>query len=472
VASDALLEVARSIQLCLCDVLDRHHLVEVSYRQQIAILEAELSTASRRADALKAQVVASDTASIRLERRLELLDSMLREQFSVTDRLSSECRDLQLARLAPPQSPIPVHCTTQPVTPPSAGASPSRRYSPTTSPADSWPGSASPASPEGRLPVGAPAPGHTGDAAHAAHVARLNALQSSHPAASPVANHSRRHDVKLAAFAHECHVDFYVAPEAVPIGAPRLPRSRVTFKAAEKISLDKGCVKLFTSAADSAFLPKCLRYFEGFDAKLRPWGLAELFRLLLTRRLRVIVDPGDRAGDFSRIIQMLQASAQPYAGLNRLSPFWLVATRDLDSRGIVYVEADVLGELDGLLSHVLHTYADDAASQRVLSKCAPSASAYFTWLQLCNYPFSAPGFSETAMRNDSRAHINTLKWDSRKIAFSLWEQEVCSALRCHNQLFPSSEFEHTATYIDHLWSLVGPDRTSRYRTQVEMHVRT
>jgi hypothetical protein len=62
VASDALLEVARSIQLCLCDVLDRHHLVEVSYRRQIAILEAELSTASRRADALKAQVVASDTA--------------------------------------------------------------------------------------------------------------------------------------------------------------------------------------------------------------------------------------------------------------------------------------------------------------------------------------------------------------------------------------------------------------------------
>jgi hypothetical protein len=87
---------------------------------------------------------------------------------------------------------------------------------------------------------------------------------------------------------------------------------------------------------------------------------------------------------------MLQASAQPYAGLNRLSPFWLVATRDLDSRGIVYVEADVLGELDGLLSHVLHTYADDAASQRVLSKCAPSASAYFTWLQLCNYPLRQP----------------------------------------------------------------------------------
>ena len=82
-----------------------------------------------------------------------------------------------------------------------------------------------------------------------------------------------------------------------------MPRSRVTLKSAEKTNLDKGCVKLFTSAADSAFLPKCLRYLEGFDAKLRPWGLAELFRLLLTRRVRVIVDPGNYAGDFSRIIQ-------------------------------------------------------------------------------------------------------------------------------------------------------------------------
>jgi len=80
VATDALLEVARSIQLCLCDVLDRHHLVEVSYRQHIAAMEADLSAASRRADALQAQVVASDAASIRLERRVELLDSVLREQ--------------------------------------------------------------------------------------------------------------------------------------------------------------------------------------------------------------------------------------------------------------------------------------------------------------------------------------------------------------------------------------------------------
>jgi hypothetical protein len=83
-------------------------------------------------------------------------------------------------------------------------------------------------------------------------------------------------------------LDFYVTPENVPIGASRLPRSRVTLKSAEKINLDKGCVKLFTSAADSAFLPKCLRYLEGFDAKLRPWGLAELFRLLVTRRVRVL----------------------------------------------------------------------------------------------------------------------------------------------------------------------------------------
>ncbi len=76
---------------------------------------------------------------------------------------------------------------------------------------------------------------------------------------------------------------------------------------------------------------------------------------------------------------MLQAAAQPYAGLNRPSPLWLVATRDPDSRGIVYVEAGV--ELDGMLAaaHVL-LYADEAASQRVLSKRAPSESAYQTWL--------------------------------------------------------------------------------------------
>ena len=127
VATDALLEVAQSIQLCLCDVLDQRHLVEVAYRQQIASLEAELSAASRRADALQALVVASDAASIRLERRVELLDSVLRQQLLLTDRLSGECRDLQLAQLAPPQSPIPVHCTAQPVTPPRAGASPSPR---------------------------------------------------------------------------------------------------------------------------------------------------------------------------------------------------------------------------------------------------------------------------------------------------------------------------------------------------------
>ena len=81
----------------------------MAYRQHIAGLEAELSAASQRADALKAQVVASDAAAIRLERRVALLDCVLREQLSLTDRLSNECRDLQLARLAP----IPVHCTTR-----------------------------------------------------------------------------------------------------------------------------------------------------------------------------------------------------------------------------------------------------------------------------------------------------------------------------------------------------------------------
>ena len=66
VAPSALLGIARSIQLCLCDVLDQHHLIEVAYRQHLAGLEAELSAASQRADALKAQVVASDAASLRL----------------------------------------------------------------------------------------------------------------------------------------------------------------------------------------------------------------------------------------------------------------------------------------------------------------------------------------------------------------------------------------------------------------------
>jgi hypothetical protein len=105
---------------------------------------------------------------------------------------------------------------------------------------------------------------------------------------------------------------------------------------------------------------------------------------------------------------MLLATAQLYAGLNRLSPFWLIATRDLDSRGIVYVESNFLLELGGMLAHVLLTYADDAASQGVLSKCPPSESAYLTWLKLCNYPFSAPGFSETALRAAARSYLDSL----------------------------------------------------------------
>ena len=467
VAPNALLGVARSVQLCLIEVLTRHHLIEDEYHQHVAEIEEELSEASRRADALQALVVASDAAAVRLERRVDQLDSMLRDQLSLTDRLSGECRDLQLAQLArAPQSPIPVPCTAHPVTPPpSAGASPAPHVPSPASPGSSWHRSASPAS---RISIGAPTPGRSGSAALAAHVAQLNALQSSSQAPVSVANHSRHHDVLLAAFAPSCRLDFYVAPGDVPIGASRLPRSRITLKTADKIVLDKACVKLFTSASDPAFLTKSLRYYEGLDAKLRPWGLAELFRLLLTRRVRVIVDPGNPAGDFARIIQMLQAAAQPYAGLNRLSPFWLLATRDLGSRGIVYVEADVLNELDAMLAHVLLTYADDAASQRVLSKCAPSESAFLTWLKLCNYPFSAPGFSETGMRNASRAYLNTLKWDSKKIAFPQWEQEVCASIRCHHLLFPSGEFDNPPTYLDHLWDLSGADRTSRYRTHVDM----
>ena len=55
-ASDALLEVARSIQLCLIEVLNRHHLIEVAYHQHVADMEEELSEVSQRADAMQALV--------------------------------------------------------------------------------------------------------------------------------------------------------------------------------------------------------------------------------------------------------------------------------------------------------------------------------------------------------------------------------------------------------------------------------
>ena len=93
----------------------------------------------------------------------------------------------------------------------------------------------------------------------------------------------------------------------------------------------------------------------------------------MTRRVRVIVDPGNHAGDFSRIIQMLQASAQPYAGLNRLSPFWLVATRDLDNRGIVYVDADVLIELDGLFFFLEISFITHSTEEK--TRFGPKAAA-------------------------------------------------------------------------------------------------
>jgi hypothetical protein len=106
VAPNALLGVAHSIQLCLLDVLDQldqHRLVEMTSQQHVAGMEEELSAASQRADALQALVVASDTAAVRLERRVDQLDRMLRDQLLLTDRLSGECRDLQLARLVQPQ---------------------------------------------------------------------------------------------------------------------------------------------------------------------------------------------------------------------------------------------------------------------------------------------------------------------------------------------------------------------------------
>jgi hypothetical protein len=116
VAPYTLLGVAHSIRLCLIDALHQHHLLDMAYRQHIAGMEATLSAASQRADALRALVVASVAAAVRLELRVDLLDCVLRDQLLLTDRLSSECRDLQLAQLAQPQSPIRVHCTARPVT--------------------------------------------------------------------------------------------------------------------------------------------------------------------------------------------------------------------------------------------------------------------------------------------------------------------------------------------------------------------
>jgi hypothetical protein len=475
VAASALPEVALAIQRCLVDVLNRHRLLEGAYRQHIAGLEDELATASRRADDLQALVGESDAAAVHLERRVAQLTGLLRDQQLHAERLAGECQDLQLRQLpalAPAQSPIPVHCFLQQRTPAREDASPYQWTSPPSSPAqprDERFGSGSPSSDAGRHFSVAPTPGHTGSAALAAHVEQLNDLQSRFEAATAPANHSREHEVKLSEFASVYRGDFYVLPDAVPVGASKLPGPRVELKSAEKlVGFDKSCVKLFTTATDPGFLSKSLRYFEGLDLKLRSWGLAELLRLLLTRRVRVIVDSHSSAGDFSRIMQMLQASSQPYSGLNRLCPFWLVATRDLDRRRVVYVDASVLINLDAVLMHVFVTYADDAATQRIFSKCAPSASAYVAWLELCNYPFTTPGFSETILRTQSRNYLDTQKWDSRKLAFPQWEQDLCAAIRCHNFLFPSAEFLLPSAYLDYLWFLVGTERTRRCRPQVDL----
>jgi hypothetical protein len=118
--------------------------------------------------------------------------------------------------------------------------------------------------------------------------------------------------------------------------------------------------------------------------------------------------------------------------------------------------------------HVFVTYADDAATQRIFSKRAPSASAYVAWLELCNYPFTTPGFSETILRTQSRAYLDTQKWDSRKLAFPQWEQDLCATIRCHSFLFPSAEFLLPSAYLDYLWFLVGAERTRRCRPQVDL----
>ena len=469
VAPDALLEVALSIQQALCDVLAHHSLLENAYRQHIAGLEDELASASQRADALQSLAGASDAAAARLEHRVDQLTGLLRDQQLQTDRLTSAYQDFQLRQLpslAPAQSPIPVSCILHPGAPDRADASPYQWTSPSTSPEGRRLGRGSPVLPASRHSGGAPALGPSGGAAL---VDELNALQHRFVAAPRTVNHSREHAIQLSAYAHACHDAFYVQPAAVPVGAPRMPGPKVPSRSVDKIiGFEKGCVKLIVSAADAGFVTKSVRFFEAFESKLRPWGVAELFGLLLTRRVRVVVDSGGSTGDFSRIMQMLQASSQPYAGLNRLCPFWLIATRDLDRRGVVYVDASVLIELDAVLLHILVTYADDAAQQRVLGKCAPSDSAYVAWLALCNYPFAGPGFSETALRQTSQAYLDTLKWDSKKSTFTVWEQDLCAAIRSYHLPFPSDRFRNPLSYVDYLWHQVGPDRTRQHRPQVEL----
>ena len=79
-----------------------------------------------------------------------------------------------------------------------------------------------------------------------------------------------------------------------------MPGPKVPSRSVDKIiGFEKGCVKLIVSAADAGFVTKSVRFFEAFESKLRPWGFAELFGLLLTRRVRVVVDSGGSAGDFS-----------------------------------------------------------------------------------------------------------------------------------------------------------------------------
>lgn len=415
VGPSALRETAEAIQACLVGVLQDAFLLQEASEQQITDLHAQLDESAERADALQRLVYDAEAVAAHLRRRTQYLESVVEDQRVLADSLAEDNRVLRLQcagaeRLSAP-TPIPVHCTVQPSPPPDG--SPAR-------PVASNGGWLHHGSPLGSVRSGGSTAGLLGltDDALEAHVAGLNDLQLSLEPVLSAPDHSRELPARISDYAAPATGDrYYVSPAAVPVGASLLGRSRVDFKHVDKINLGTKCLKLFASAATPDFVHKSMQFFESFENKLRSYGLDSLMALLLTRRLRVIGDHGSRSLDVSRIVGMLRAASRPYGGLNRLCPFWRIATRDLERRPVVYVPASDLLELDAILLHVFAAHADEQAQQRVITKCAPAASAYELWLSFCNYPFSGPNFSETALRKANRDHLDTLKFDGKKCSF-------------------------------------------------------
>jgi hypothetical protein len=458
VSSDALYQTAEAIQACLVDVLRDAFLLQAASEQQIADLHAKLDESDERAGTLQHLVYDAEAAAAHLRRRTQYLESVNEDQRVLAEDLAENNRKLRLqlagADRPPAPTPISVRCTVQP-SPPRDGSPPGPVASD-----GGWPGWLHRGSPVGSVRSGGPAAERLriadADEALALHVAELNDLQLNLEPVHVAPNHSRDLSAHISDYAAPAAPEhYYVLPAAVPVGASVLGASRVELKNVDKINLGAKCLKLFTSAATSDFVPKSMQFFELFENKLRSYGLDGVIALLLTRRLRVIGDNASRSLDVSRIVNMLRAASRPYGGLNRLCPFWRIATRDLQRRPVVYVPASTLLDLDSILTQVFAAHADEQAQQRVIAKCAPSDTAYDVWLSLCNYPFSGPTFSETALRTASRNHLDTLKFDCKKCSFKHWEAEVCEYIRTHTFLFPSSEFSTAGAYVDHLWQQCG-----------------